>query len=147
MIPPFDATGNLPPGVHWATWDELVARFGVNEHRQMLIRGLRKALIALKAANCHTAYVDGSFVSSKDTPRDYDACWEMEGIMPDLLDPVLLEFDNRLIQKAKFRGELFPVDSRDRKAKRSFLQYFQADKETKLPKGIIAIDLRGLSDD
>lgn len=147
MIPPFDDTGNLPPGIHWATWAELVARYSANEHRELLTRGLKLALLALKAANVHTAYVNGSFVSSKDAPRDYDACWEMEGVIPELLDPVLLELDNRLIQKAKFRGELFPTDSRDKNAKQSFLRYFQYDKETKLPKGIVAIDLRGLPDD
>jgi hypothetical protein len=23
MIPTFDQTGNLPPGIHWASWKEL----------------------------------------------------------------------------------------------------------------------------
>lgn len=147
MIPPFDEAGNLPPGIYWATWDELVVRYATNEHRARLMRGLKKALLALKAANVHTAYVDGSFVTSKDAPRDYDACWEMEDLQPELLDPVFLELEDTFIQKAKYRGEFSPVDSRDTTAQRTFLQMFQIDKITSRPKGIIAIDLRGLKDD
>lgn len=41
MIPPFDpAGGNLPPGVHPATWDEIVARYGSTPHRLRLLAGL-----------------------------------------------------------------------------------------------------------
>lgn len=110
----------------------------------MLMRGL---LNALKGASCSVVYVDGSFVSHKDMPRDYDACWELEGVNLNTIDPVLLEFDNTLIQKAKYRGEMFPTDSRDTEAAWSFLLFFQVDKYTLAPKGIIAIDLRGLPDD
>ena len=28
MIPPFDERGNLPPGIHQATLDDIEARFG-----------------------------------------------------------------------------------------------------------------------
>lgn len=113
----------------------------------MLMRGLRKALNVLKSASCKVVYVDGSFVSSKEMPRDYDACWELEGVDLLAIDPVLLEFDNTIIQKAKYRGELFPTDSRETDAVWSFLLFFQKDKYTLAPKGIVAIDLRGLPDD
>ena len=56
----------------------------------------------LKAAGCRTVYVDGSFVTSKELPNDYDACWEEAGVDPETLDPVLLTFDaGRATQKAK----------------------------------------------
>ena len=35
-------------------------------------------------------YVDGSFVTEKETPGDFDACWEMDGIDPIKLDPIFL---------------------------------------------------------
>lgn len=141
MLPPFNDEGNLPLGIHNATWEELEERFGTNSHRETLLRGMKKALLALKAAGCQRVYIDGSFVTDKSDPHDYDACWEMDGVDPDLLDPFLLEFDNTLFQKAKYRGELFPVDSRDTEAKWSFLVHFQTDKETNHPKGIVALDL------
>jgi hypothetical protein len=80
MIPPFEESGLLLPGVHAATWQEVAARFGGNERRDALLEGLRRALQALKDAGCRVAYVDGSFVTSKETPGDFDACWERYGV-------------------------------------------------------------------
>ena len=36
-IPPFDESGNLPEGVHEATWDEIVDRYGTNDRRRELL--------------------------------------------------------------------------------------------------------------
>ena len=42
--------------------------------------------------------------------HDFDACWEEVGVAPELLDPVLLQFDaGRVAQKARYLGELFPA--------------------------------------
>ena len=146
MIPPFDpATGNLPPGVHEATWDELMARYGYNQHRSALLAGLAAALDALRAAGCRRAYVDGSFISAKELPGDFDGCWEAAGVDVNLLDPVLLDFANRrAAQKAKFRGELFLAHAPADLFGTRFLEFFQRDKHIGAPKGIIAIDPGGL---
>ena len=144
MVPDFDVSGNLPPGVHDADWDELQARFGTTPHRRGLLRGLREAALALKAAGCRRLYIDGSFISEKAEPGDFDACWEVFGVNAKLLDSVLLTFNHgRLAQKVKYGGELFPANSRaDTTAPwRTFLEFFQEDKNTGTRKGIIAIDL------
>ena len=86
MIPDFRRNGHLPPGIHWATWDELKERYGTNSWRQRLLTGLGAVLENLKAAGCRTIYVDGSFVTSKELPNDYDACWEEAGVDPEALD-------------------------------------------------------------
>jgi hypothetical protein len=146
MIPPFDpATGLLPPGVHDATWGEIVARYGYTPHRLALLAGLKAALDALRAAGCRRAYIDGSFVTSTERPRDFDACWEATGVDLGRLDPVLKTFANlRAAQKRAFGGELFPADvPADRDGTR-FLNFFQRDRATGAPKGIVAIDLGGL---
>ena len=84
-------------------------------------------------------------MTSKDIPNDYDACWEEDGVDPALLDPVLLTFDpGRATQKAKYAGELFPASVIADAGGLSFLEFFQTDKDTGNPKGIIAIDLGGL---
>lgn len=143
MIPEFDALGRLPPGVHTAAWSEIAARFGGSAWRGRLLVGLRGALLSLKAAGCAIAYIDGSFVTAKEAPGDFDACWDEVGVDPDLLDPVLLDFANkRAAQKAKFGGELFPATGPADVAGNSFLQFFQVDKATGDQKGIIAIDLK-----
>jgi hypothetical protein len=145
MIPPFDDQGRLPPGVHWADWSEFSQRYGMTAHRQVLLAGLKRAMDALRLASCTTVWVDGSFVTSKTVPGDFDACWSTVGVDPCLLDPVLLDFSNgRATQKAKFYGELFPAEAREGSAGKTFLDFFQVDKDTDEPKGIIAIDLRRL---
>jgi hypothetical protein len=142
MLPDFDENGNLPPGVHEATWYEIVARFGRTDHRQQLLTGLRTALDSLKAAGCKRAYVDGSLITNKEVPNDFDGCWEPDGVDPERLDPVLLDFSaGRATQKAKFLGELFIADTTVLGVGRTFLEFFQQDKETGDPKGIIGIQL------
>lgn len=105
MIPGFEpASGNLPPGIHEATWDEFSRRFGSNGHRRALLAGLKAALMALRSAGCRRLYIGGSFVTAKELPADFDACWEAGDVDPSLLDPVLLDFrDRRAAQKAKYR--------------------------------------------
>lgn len=145
MIPGFDPGGNLPPGVHETTWDVFVARFGINERRRRLIAGLKRALDSLKRAGCTRAYVDGSFVTAKDQPGDFDACWDPVGVNGALLDPVLLNFDNgRQLQKIVFYGELFPSHWPADLAGRRFIEFFQTDKNTGDPKGIVALKVQEL---
>ena len=146
MIPWFSADGLLPPGVHWADWEELMDRFGHNPRRQQLMTGLRAALEEFKKAGCQTVYINGSFVTNKELPNDYDCCWEEAGVDPVALDPALLTFDpGRATQKAKYMGELFPASIIAEKNGLSFLEFFQTDRETGRPKGIVAIDLGGLT--
>lgn len=111
MIPEFDENGDLPAGVHDATWDELAARYGTDPRRLRLLAGLKRALDVLAAGGCRRAYVDGSFVTDEPEPNDFDACWEPAGVDAALLDPVLLDFSSgRADQKAKYGGELFPAE-------------------------------------
>ena len=138
MVPSFNADGNLPPGIHWATWQEIVDRFGNSAWRRHLLAGLQSAVEELKRVGCSTVYLDGSFVSAKLIPGDFDACWDEDGVDFDSIDPVLLDFvGSRATQKAKFGGELFlaPI----------FLDFFQTDKDTGSQKGIVALDLGGLT--
>jgi hypothetical protein len=144
-VPPFREGGNLPPGIHDATWDDIVARFGSSAWRRELLAGLQEALENLRDAGCRRVYVDGSFVTANEAPGDFDACWETAGVDVGLLDPVLLEFANaRTAQKERFRGELFPAEAIAAPDGTRFLEYFQRDKLTGEPKGIVALDLEEL---
>ncbi len=148
MIPLFQGNGLLPPGLHGATWKEFVDRFGTTPHRRRLLGGLKSALEELKRAGCELAYVDGSFVTAKEVPRDYDACWDVTNVDPTKLDPVLLTFDpGRAIQKAKYLGELFPASITEQDSGCTFLDFQQIDKDTGDAKGIVALDLRRFGDD
>jgi|SRR5579862_7430095 len=148
MLPNRDKSGNLPPGVHRATWAELEAHFGTDLHRRRLLAGMKIALRSLKIAGCKTVFVDGSFVSQSDFPADFDLCWDMVGVdLPTLylVEPVLFDFRNRrAAQKAKFLGELFPSHETADAAGTTFFKFFQTDKITGQPKGIVAVDLGSL---
>ncbi len=145
MIPDFVDDGGpwkvLPPGIHDATLAEVRERLAKTPRRKALYRGIAQACRDLQAAGCTVAYLDGSFGSDKPIPGDFDMCWDPAGVDPHKLDPVLLDFDNgRANQKAKYLGELFPSSSRaDGTA--TFLDYFQIDKLTGTPKGIICLHL------
>ena len=144
-IPSFEAGGNLPPGIHWAEWSEFEARFGQSAYRKRLLLGLHEALVLLKVAGSTTAYVDGSFVTTKEEPGDFDACWEIAGVDDAKVDPIFFVFDRkRAAQKARFFGEFFPAEWRESISGQTWLDFFQIDKNTGEAKGIVAIDLRRL---
>jgi hypothetical protein len=143
MLSPFTKDGLLPPGVHKGPWQEFVKRFGTTPHRRRLLTGLKAALKALRSAGRKTVYINGSFVTAKAFPGDFDGCWDIAGVDPELLDPVLLTFDaGRAAQKAKYLGELLPAQMGAGGTGLTFLEFFQVDKETGNPKGIVALDLR-----
>ena len=55
---------------------------------------------------------DLTLVTAKAVPGGFDGCWEVAGVDPDLLDPVLLVFaQQRAAQKAKYGGEFFPTEA------------------------------------
>jgi hypothetical protein len=110
-----------------------------------LLDGLLDALRSLKTAGCRMAYLDGSFVTTNEHPRDFDACWESAGVVLDRLDPELQDFSERCAaQKARYGGELYPADWAAEPGGMCFRDYFQRDAFTRQPKGIVAIDLAGL---
>jgi len=96
----------LPPGVHPATLAEIEQHHAYNVERYRLFRGLADASVNLQKAGCRFLYLDGSFVTDKPIPGDFDACWDPEGVSPQKLHPVFFRFDDRrAAQKAKFGGE------------------------------------------
>ena len=143
MLPEFNRDGRLPAGVHWATWQEIQLRFGFSARRQQLLIGLDLVLKALKRAGCCRVYIDGCFATMKHEPGDYDACWDIDGVVVDELDSAFLDFSNaRAAQKRKYRGEFFPAQMPEGASGKVFLEFFQTDKETGKPKGIVGLDLK-----
>ncbi len=143
MIPSFDEKGNLPPGIHFCTWEEFKERFGTTLRRQRMIEGLQQAMESLKAARCRTIYINGSFVTSKLNPNDFDACWDLEEVDLDYLRinaPQLFYFSDREAQKAFYLGEFFPSEQLIGNYGDTSINFFQRDRQ-RSPKGIIAINL------
>lgn len=144
MLPDVDSsTGYLPPGAHAAPWSEVAARFNGNGHRTRLVGGLLAALRNLMGAGCRSILLDGSFISQKDLPEDYDGAWNTQGVDPYRVDPALLDFTNgRAAMKSKYLGELFPASSFAAPGV-LYRDFFMKDRNG-VPKGVITIDLGSL---
>jgi len=132
----------LPPGVHDATLKEVEECFAYNDRRRRLYEGLTKGLASLRTAGCRIVFIDGSYVSGKPFPGDFDACWDPCGVDATKLDPVLLDFSQaRRGQKEVYGGEFFP-SSACADGVHSFVAFFQVDRHTGGEKGIIRIRLQ-----
>src|SRR5580704_760714 len=108
MIPEWLPNGDLPPGVHFATWREIETRLSFNLRRRRLMDGLRRACEALRKAGCRLVYLDGSFVTRKKRPGDFDACWDVQNVDDGRLDPVFWDFSHDRAAKAALRRGVPP---------------------------------------
>ena len=73
MIPPFNEHGNLPPGIHRATLDEIAERFGQeSEIRRAEMDSIRWLLDLAKKAGVDRLIINGSFVTDALEPNDVD---------------------------------------------------------------------------
>ena len=146
MLPAFDARGNLPPGIHAASWETVVARFGASPERRLLLVQLRVALVALAAAGCRRAWLDGSFVGDVERrfgrpPGDVDVGWDLAG--GDLrrlaaLAPALHPLrGSREERRRRFGGDYVAVAA---PLEIGVLAGFQRDREGR-PKGIVLLRL------
>jgi hypothetical protein len=143
--------GRLPPGIHESTWDEVRERFAYHPARRKLFEGFMRMADDLKRAGCRRVYLDGGFVTARQTPHDFDCCWETAGmnesLLPECLKGSSLE-PPRLKQKDRYGGEGLPAHYRAEPGGLGlvYLDYFQRDRPSRStlegkPKGIIAINL------
>lgn len=117
---------------------------GTTATRKRLLAGLLAGLKALSRAGCSIAYLDGSFVTAKPEPGDFDVCYESGNMDFSLLDPVLKDFSNRrAAQKAKYSGEFFEAEAEAIPDGTLYIDFFQMTKDSKR-KGILAIELSNL---
>jgi hypothetical protein len=124
--------------------NEIKERLCFSDKRIWLVVGLEKAIVSLKSAGCETIYLDGSFTTLKENPGDIDVCWETDGVNLDFLiviEPVLWDFSpGRKPQKDKFGCEFFPCDFVAAPPDKTFLDFFQQDRDGN-PKGIIGLKI------
>lgn len=143
MIPLLNRVfGTLPVGIHAATWNEIEVTFGNSPKRKILLEGLKRACLALRAAGVAHLYLDGSFVTAKRNPSDWDACYSGDGVDSSKMDSVLLDFSNeRAAQKAKYLGEAFIAEMAATTLGQPYLDFFQTERITGRKKGIVCVDL------
>jgi len=140
-IPEFTRSGVLPPGIHSASWSEFAERFGYNEKRRWLLEGLDCLLLELTRVGCRSVYIDGSFVTNKECPGDYDLCWKMTGVIVEMLDPLLQDYSEQGKRRieAKYRGDVRGAEFGVLETGATYLEFFQYDRDGK-PKGVVELN-------
>lgn len=84
MIPPFDDNGNLPPGIHPATLDEIETRFGRgSEIREAQMQSIRWLMALVMRARIRRVILNGSFVTDIIEPNDVDCLLVVDDGMPN----------------------------------------------------------------
>ncbi|MFH6780892.1 MULTISPECIES: DUF6932 family protein [Methylobacterium] len=144
MIPEFEqSTGYLPEGEHFADWDELTARFAWNPHRQRIHSGLQRLARALRDERCGLFLLDGSFVTRKEFPGDFDACCDYTGMSPIALTRLRL-MGSKEIMKAEYHGEVYAYAQQvSSQNQYTFREFFQRDIED-IRKGMVRLNLESV---
>jgi uncharacterized protein DUF6932 len=144
VIPPFTASGILPPGIHDADdWGEVAERFGGTPARETLLEKLRLGLENLRNAGCPWVLLDGSFVTSKPGPNDADGYWQDTSEMNlDLLDSCFLlrNRDDRAALQQRYGMDFFPASLIEAGSGLPFSAFFQRARDG-TSKGIVRYEL------
>lgn len=142
MIPEFNNYGNLPKGIHLVTISEFKKRFVNSIKREELFIGIERLMKDLRKFNCKAIYIDGSYVTDNPSPKDIDVLWEDDNIeypFAELMLPIL--FESNIDIKRAYGFYVYPANYNVTGIGLTFLNFFQLDKASGTPKGIIKIKI------
>ena len=146
MIPQFTDEGLLPPGVHETDLEGLKEKMGWSRKRRELLERLEEALELMASCGVVRVYLDGSFVTDKDRPKDIDGCYDLaEEVSADDLGRLAPIFppnlSNRAENKRRFGVDFFPAAATELGSGQPFLEFFQTDREGR-ERGVLSVELR-----
>jgi hypothetical protein len=140
VIPDFDTNGNLPPGVHKASLAEVEHRFAHNATRKALFVGLARVVAILSEAKCPEVHLDGSYITTKEEPDDYDLCFEPTGLKAT--EELRKFLSNKEGRKTEYLGDIF-VRMPEPPYYVDHVTHWQKDgRNDDIIKGILKIELR-----
>jgi hypothetical protein len=91
-----------------------------------MLAGFRLACEELRKTGCRLVYLDGSFVTRKERPGDFDADWDVQNVDDVRLDPVFWDFSRgHAAQKQRFLGEFFPAELPEGATGRAFCGFLR----------------------
>jgi len=109
-LEPFDRNGDLPEGVHRATLEEVLARFGYGTPQREAVTGrlLRIYELLLRTKKLERFIIFGSYVTAKRDPGDVDIILVMRDdfFLPECDDEVGTVFDH-LRAQAELGASIF----------------------------------------
>jgi Family of unknown function (DUF6932) len=109
-LPDFNANGDLPPGIHRATMEEVATRFGgPGTARRRCTINLRHIFnLARATRQFERMIVFGSYVSAKSSPNDVDVIL----VMNDTFNPLAVAGESRrlfdhAVAQSRFGASVF----------------------------------------
>ena len=143
-IPSLSSSGELPPGVHTATLEEVERIYGLSSgRRKKLMSQLRQAAHNLEKAGVKRIWLNGSFVTDKSDPNDIDGCWEyIKAVDINILDPIFLETPAKI--KDKYGLDFYIANYIEGGSGLPFPKFFQKNRDGNA-KGIILVIIGGKS--
>lgn len=143
-LPETLANGFLPPGVHAARLDAIIARFGAVTPRRIVLADRLQELLRLAQATqrLQRAFLFGSFVTDAPFPRDLDVfLWMQEGFDREfraLLSPRREVFDYEQA-RLLFEADVFwATEAIGAEELRAWLSVYQLSREM-VPRGIVEV--------
>ena len=141
MIPELTREGLLPPGVHEATLGEVRRRFGVqNPIREHLMKGLESVAAMARRIGVRVIYLNGSFVTDKKDPKDWDAV-VVAPVGTNCASAAVLRLVDRPRVKKQFGGDLFMIMEDDGELLNHYMNEVFVKDRLGRPKGLLRIPL------
>lgn len=139
MIPRFKKEGYLPQGIYKATLDEIRQRFGISsERRKELFECIISVaeLLRKHKNNIERFLLDGSFVTTKESPEDFDCIL----VIKEAFDFKSPEASKLKFSKELFNGHIVFIMEKDIKELNQFIGFFGHDRDG-IPKGLVEVIL------
>jgi len=140
MIPNFNKHGLLPKGIHKATIEEIKHKFGSSSaKRKELFIGFQKLIQLLynQKRSIKSFLLDGSFVTNKESPGDYDCILVVKRDF-NFDSP---EAKKLLNAKELFYAHNFTCMEEDLDQYYRLFDLFSHEKYTERPKGLVEVIL------
>jgi hypothetical protein len=133
-IPDFTRSGLLPTGIHLTSGDEFIERFCAGVYRQKFVKPISDIFDFATDKGASHLFIGGSFVSSKENPRDLDCVmvFESDRLIPGKTEKVSV---NELI------FDILYASLESQNLIDSFLKLFTTGRNGIQNVGIIQVDL------
>ncbi len=144
-LPDFREDGWLPEGHYDSTWEELIDRFGGSpgSKRERVLHELLNWRDGLRAKGVSGFIVlDGSFVSAKEAPGDFDVLLVMDEHVHDLLENDVEAsnlVDYSWCKKAGF--DMLPFFANTIDQNPDYLRVWDVDDRIGVHKGVLEVAL------
>lgn len=145
-LPLFRGDGWLPAGHYRTTWEEVIARFGdqAGSRRAVVMLSLLRWRDEARAAGLAGLIIlNGSFVSRKEAPGDFDLVFFYDEASEKLIksdNNVRMLIDMQACHKAGFRGDIFalPLSLQSISPLLCGMDMFDRDRQGQ-PKGVVEV--------